>query len=198
MANPYHTGFGGIHRTPDQRFPRDGQQRRPALYPASRWARRLSQGARRQDDRLCRFHRQPPIHHARQSVRQSEGLSLSDRLRSPATRQDLRRSARRRRRSGSDRQADAGGLWGAARTSVPLHHLGLGRKLSAAYPATLRGRGRRRGCWPSATNASRPWRWRWNCCVHEAPASTTDRLVSSDTSISDPTGSGRSSCSLCC
>jgi predicted pyridoxine 5'-phosphate oxidase superfamily flavin-nucleotide-binding protein len=38
VADTYHAGFGRVHRTPDQRVPRDGQQRRPALYPASWWA----------------------------------------------------------------------------------------------------------------------------------------------------------------
>ena len=52
----------------DQRLPGDSKCRRPALHPASWRAARLSARARRQDDRLRRFRRQPTIHHHRESA----------------------------------------------------------------------------------------------------------------------------------
>ena len=105
MANAHHARSRGVHRSADEHFPGDRESRRAALYPASRRAGRISESARRQDHRLRRFRRQPAIHHARQSRRQSESLSVPDRLCASPPHQALGRSARGRRRRRADRQS---------------------------------------------------------------------------------------------
>ena len=154
VADAHHARPRGIHRGADQRVPRDRECRRSALHPASRRAGGLPARARRQDHRLRRLRRQPAVHHAGQSRRQSQGASVPDRLCAPAAGEDLGRGARGRRRRRADRAPDARGLQGAARAGDPVHRLGLERELSAAHPAAVRGR-RRRCCPRRARPADR-------------------------------------------
>jgi len=89
--------------------------------------------------RLRRFRWQPAIHHDRQPCRKCQGPAVPDRLRASAARQDLGQGARRRRRHRAHGEAYARSVPGAPRTGNPLHHLAVGRELSAAHPAALRG-----------------------------------------------------------
>jgi SIR2-like domain len=69
-------------------FSRHREREGTALYPASRRPAWLSQGARRQDPRPCRFRRQSAIHHVGQSHGQPQGASFLDRLYAAAAHQD--------------------------------------------------------------------------------------------------------------
>ena len=72
----------------------------------------------------------------------TQGLPVPDRLCASAAHQDLGHGARRRGRCRADGEADAGGLQGAPRAGHPVHRLGLGCQLPAAYSAAFRGRRR--------------------------------------------------------
>ncbi len=104
--------------------------------------------------RVRRLQRQPAVHHAGQSVGESEGAYLRDGLCASPPRQDLGRGARGRGRSGADGIADAAGLQGAARAGDPVQDFGVGHQLPAAYSAKIR-RGR---CRAGAGRARRPHR----------------------------------------
>ncbi len=143
MENAHHAGARAVHRGTDERLHRHGEPRRPTVYSASRRAAGIPSRARRNDDRLRRLFRQPAIHQSGQSRRQSEGASVPDRLHTATARQDLGRSACRRGGRRAHGDARDRRVRGARRTGDRLHRLGLGRELSAAYPAAFRGRGRR-------------------------------------------------------
>ena len=98
----------------------------------------------RRNDRFRRFRRQSPIHHARQSRRRSESVSLPHRLHAPPPDKNLGRGARRRRRCGARRKADAGELQGAAGAGDRVCRRGLGFELRATHSAAFRGGRRRR------------------------------------------------------
>jgi hypothetical protein len=86
-------------------------------------------------------HRQPPIHHARQSVQNPKALLFLI---------DYARQQRIKIWEEARVVEDDGDLitrlmppgYTARRAGDPFHRLGLGRKLSAAHSATLRGRRR--------------------------------------------------------
>ena len=82
----------------EQSLFRNRLRRRPALYPASRRTEGLHQDSRQEHDCLCRLQRQPAVHHARQSVGESQGLYLHHGLCPPPQGEALGRSAGHRRR----------------------------------------------------------------------------------------------------
>ena len=119
--------------------------RRPALHPASRRPKGLCQNPRQEHHRVCRLQRQPAVHHARQSLGESQGAYFRDGLRPSPAREDLGRGTHGRRRPRTDEIADAARLQGAARTGHPVPDLSVGHQLPAAHPAEVRRRRRGSG-----------------------------------------------------
>ena len=137
LAHHDHARPRAIHRRANQpQDARDGQCRGPALHPASRRPAGLPARDRRQDDRLRRFLRQPAVHHAGKSFRQSESASVPDGLRPSSEGEDLGDRARRRGRRRHE-EPDAGGLRRQAGADDPVHDRGVGHELPAAHPAEI-------------------------------------------------------------
>jgi hypothetical protein len=120
-------------------FSRHREREGTALYPASRRPAWLSQGARRQDPRPCRFCRQSALHHAGHSHGQPQGASFLDRLYAAAAHQDLGRGANRRGQNRADGEAYTRRLQGTPRTANPIHRFCLGCQLSDSVPVVTSG-----------------------------------------------------------
>src|SRR5262249_59804314 len=123
-------------------------RRRRALYPAPRRPEGLHQSAGREDARLRRLRREPPVHHAEQPRRERSRLPVPARFCAPTADQTLGPRARGRRRPGIARAARRSWLSRAPPARVEAWDVNCSQHITARFTeaeieeatAALRGR----------------------------------------------------------
>ena len=137
VADDRHAGPGGVPRRPGHVLPGHRERRRAAVHPVPRRPARVPEGDRRAHPRVRRLRRQPPVRHARQPVREPEGVPVPDGLRQQPAGEGVGHGPGGRGGRGAGGAAPRPGVPRQGGAGDPVHGRGVGRELPAAHPPAV-------------------------------------------------------------